>query len=244
MPQPQGPRLIVAMDYPEAESCLTMARCLDPKLCRLKVGKEMFTRSGPQLVKDLQALGFDIFLDLKFHDIPNTVAGAVKAAAELGVWMVNVHASGGERMMRAAREALDSVTGPKPLLVGVTVLTSMTEEELRSSGVEREPLAQVLHLAEQSHQAGLDGVVCSAQEAAALREHLGPDFCLVTPGIRPETRGIRPEASADDDQRRTLTPREAIVAGSHYLVIGRPITQASDPVAACRAINASLENLA
>lgn len=236
MPKPQGPRIIVAMDYPDAEACLVMARRLDPSLCRLKVGKEMFTRSGPQLVKDLQALGFDIFLDLKFHDIPNTVAGAVKAAAELGVWMVNVHASGGERMMRAAREALDSVTGPKPLLIGVTVLTSMTGAELRATGVEREPLAQVLHLAEQSRQAGLDGVVCSAQEATALRETLGPDFCLVTPGIRPET-------APADDQRRTLTPTQAIAAGSHYLVIGRPITQASDPVATCRAIQASLEGL-
>lgn len=241
MPQPQDPRIIVAMDYPEADACMAMARRLDPGLCRLKIGKEMFTRSGPQLVKDLQALGFDIFLDLKFHDIPNTVAGAVKAAAELGVWMVNVHASGGVRMMRAAREALDSVNGPRPLLIGVTVLTSMTEEELRASGVEREPLAQVLHLAQQSHQAGLDGVVCSAREAAALRQRLGPEFCLVTPGIRPETRDTGSEASGVDDQRRTMTPAQAIAAGSHYLVVGRPITQASDPVAACRAISASID---
>ena len=236
MPKPQGPRIIVAMDYPEAEACLAMARRLDPNLCRLKVGKEMFTRSGPQLVKDLQALGFDIFLDLKFHDIPNTVAGAVKAAAELGVWMVNVHASGGERMMKAAREALERTDGRKPLLIGVTVLTSMSEADLRAIGVERAPLAQVLFLAEQSRQAGLDGVVCSAQEATALRAYLGPDFCLVTPGIRSET-------SPADDQRRTLTPRQAIVAGSHYLVIGRPITQAPDPVAACLALQASFEDL-
>lgn len=229
MPNPEAPRIVVAMDYDNADDCLTMARRLSPEDCRLKVGKELFTRSGPAVVEQLQSLGFDIFLDLKFHDIPNTTAGAVRAAAELGVWMVNVHASGGERMMNAAREAVDKVSGRRPLLIGVTVLTSMTDEDLRSVGVTRSPMEQVVHLAELSHKSGLDGVVCSAQEAQAIRQQRGSDFCLVTPGIRPAD-------SAADDQRRTLTPEEAIAAGSHYLVIGRPITRAPDPIARCREI--------
>ncbi|UZJ45264.1 orotidine-5'-phosphate decarboxylase [Marinimicrobium sp. C6131] len=233
MPNPEAPRIVVAMDYDNADDCLTMARRLSPENCRLKVGKELFTRSGPAVVEQLQGLGFDIFLDLKFHDIPNTTAGAVRAAAELGVWMVNVHASGGERMMCAAREALDKVSGRRPLLIGVTVLTSMTEADLHSVGVARTPMEQVLHLADLSHKSGLDGVVCSAQEARALSERLGPDFCLVTPGIRPAD-------SATDDQRRTLTPQEAIAVGSHYLVIGRPITRAADPIARCREIAQSI----
>ncbi len=210
-----------------------MARRLSPDNCRLKVGKELFTRSGPAVVEQLQSLGFDIFLDLKFHDIPNTTAGAVRAAAELGVWMVNVHASGGERMMTAARESLEKVSGRRPLLIGVTVLTSMTEEDLRSTGIARTPMEQVLHLAELSHKSGLDGVVCSAQEASALSQQHGSDFCLVTPGIRPADSG-------SDDQRRTLTPEEAIAVGSHYLVIGRPITRAADPIARCREIAESI----
>ena len=210
-----------------------MARRLSPENCRLKVGKELFTRSGPAVIEQLQGLGFDIFLDLKFHDIPNTTAGAVRAAADLGVWMVNVHASGGERMMSAAREALDKVSGHRPLLIGVTVLTSMTDADLRSTGVDRSPMEQVLHLADLSHKSGLEGVVCSAQEARALSERHGPAFCLVTPGIRPSD-------SAADDQRRTLTPQEAIAAGSHYLVIGRPITLAADPIARCREIAESI----
>jgi len=230
---PTAPRIIVAMDYDNADDCLTMARRLSPEYCRLKVGKELFTRSGPAVVEQLIDLGFDVFLDLKFHDIPNTVAGAVRAAADLGVWMVNVHASGGERMMRAAREALDKCSGRRPILIGVTVLTSMSEEDLRQTGVERDAMAQVLHLARLSHQSGLDGVVCSAQEVSELRRQLGEDFCLVTPGIRPAD-------SAADDQRRTLTPEEAIAVGSHYLVVGRPITQAADPVARCREIALSI----
>lgn len=233
MPTPEAPRIIVAMDYDNAGDCMTMARRLSPEVCRLKVGKELFTRGGPAVVEQLVELGFDVFLDLKFHDIPNTVAGAVRAAADLGVWMVNVHASGGERMMVAAREALDKQSGRRPLLIGVTVLTSMTEEDLRATGVSRDPLAQVLHLATLSHQSGLDGVVCSAQEAGTLRDRLGEDFCLVTPGIRPTD-------SAADDQRRTLTPEQAIAAGSHYLVVGRPITRAPDPVARCREIAESI----
>jgi orotidine-5'-phosphate decarboxylase len=229
----EAPRLIVAMDYDNAADCLAMARQLSPEFCRLKVGKELFTAAGPALVEQLMSLGFDVFLDLKFHDIPNTTAGAVKAAAELGVWMVNVHASGGERMLAAARERLEQVRGPRPLLIGVTVLTSMDEAELRSLGIERTPEEQVLHLARMSQRCGLDGVVCSAREASTLRAELGLDFCLVTPGIRPS-------GSPADDQRRTMTPAEAIAAGSHYLVMGRPITRAADPIAVCRGIVESL----
>lgn len=228
-----APRLIVAMDYHNAADCLAMARRLNPKWCRLKVGKELFTSAGPALVEQLMALGYDVFLDLKFHDIPNTTAGAVKAAAELGVWMVNVHASGGERMLLAARERLEQVQGPRPLLIAVTVLTSMEEGELRALGVERSPDQQVLHLARLSQRCGLDGVVCSAREAATLRNELGDDFALVTPGIRPA-------GSPADDQRRTMTPGEAIAAGSHYLVVGRPITQATDPAQVCQELAQSL----
>lgn len=234
MPKPEAPRIVVAMDYGNVDDCLTMARRLSPTHCRLKVGKELFTRGGPAVVEQLQSLGFDVFLDLKFHDIPNTVAGAVRAAAELGVWMVNVHASGGERMMATAREALERASGPRPLLIGVTVLTSLSEAELHDIGVHRSPLEQVLHLAELSQRSGLDGVVCSALEADALRRARGEDFCLVTPGIRPADSGA-------DDQRRTLTPEQAMAKGSHYLVIGRPITQAADPIARCRAIAAQID---
>lgn len=233
MPQPTAPRIVVAMDYDSVDDCLTMARRLSPQHCRLKVGKELFTRGGPAVVERLQGLGFEVFLDLKFHDIPNTVAGAVRAAAELGVWMINVHASGGERMMVAAREAVDRASGPKPLLIGVTVLTSLSEDELRATGVTANPVEQVLHLAQLSHRSGLDGVVCSAREASALRRQHGGEFCLVTPGIRPADSG-------SDDQRRTVTPEAAVEAGSHYLVIGRPITQADDPIARCRTIAGQL----
>lgn len=228
-----GPRIVVAMDYDNAESCVAMAERLDPKLCRLKVGKELFTVAGPQVVEALMARGFEVFLDLKFHDIPNTTAKAVKAAAELGVWMVNVHASGGERMMLAAREQLDKVSGPSPLLIAVTVLTSMERQDLRAVGLDVEPQEQVLNLARLTQQAGLDGVVCSAQEVAMLRAKLGEAFALVTPGIRPQN-------SAADDQRRIVTPGDAIAMGSSYLVVGRPITQSADPVLACESIVAEI----
>ncbi|WP_111640571.1 orotidine-5'-phosphate decarboxylase [Marinimicrobium alkaliphilum] len=231
--QPDGPRIIVAMDYDNAEDCLTMARRLSPGDCRLKVGKELFTTCGPDIVRQLADLGFDVFLDLKFHDIPNTTAKAVAAAARLGVWMVNVHASGGERMMLAARDALEIAKGRRPLLIGVTVLTSMDSQDLRAVGISRSPEEQVLHLGSLAKSAGLDGVVCSAQEAPRLSAELGAGFALVTPGIRPVD-------AAADDQRRTLTPAEALRAGSHYLVIGRPITRAPDPIARCREIIASL----
>ncbi|WP_288130220.1 orotidine-5'-phosphate decarboxylase [Microbulbifer sp.] len=221
--------VIVALDYDTPEAALAMAERLDPAKCRVKVGKELFTIAGPDLVRALVKSGFDVFLDLKFHDIPNTVAAAVKAAAQLGVWMVNVHASGGERMMRAAAEALAPLGSDKPLLIGVTVLTSTAEEELPAIGVSRPLAEQVKALAELAKASGLDGVVCSAMEAQALKAACGEDFALVTPGIRPA-------GSASDDQRRIVTPSEALKNGSDYLVIGRPITGASDPLAALDAI--------
>ncbi len=224
-----NPRVIVALDYPDARPALELAARLDPAACRLKVGKELFTAAGPQLVRELVGKGFGVFLDLKFHDIPNTTAAACSAAAELGVWMVNVHASGGRKMMEAAREAVDK-SAHKPLLIGVTVLTSMDEAGLREIGVAASPREQVLHLASLAQQSGLDGVVCSAQEAADLRARFGAGFALVTPGIRP--------AGADvGDQSRIMTPGNAIRAGSDYLVIGRPITQAADPLRALQEIN-------
>ena len=224
--------VIVALDYDDQHQALALADRLDPTFCRLKVGKELFTAAGPSIVKNLSDRGFDIFLDLKFHDIPNTVAKAIGAAADLGVWMANVHASGGSRMMSAAKKALDS-KGSEMLLIGVTVLTSMDASDLEEVGVRRNPSAQVLHLAELAKHSGLDGVVCSAQEAKLLKESLGPEFKLVTPGIRLAD-------SAADDQRRILTPADAVALGSDYLVIGRPITQSTDPLATLLEINRSL----
>ncbi|MFT6387249.1 MAG: orotidine-5'-phosphate decarboxylase [Cellvibrionaceae bacterium] len=221
------------MDFDSTDSCIALAQKLNPIQCRLKVGKELFTVAGPQLLDKLHGLGFDVFLDLKFHDIPNTVAKAVKAAAELGVWMVNVHASGGERMMIAARESLERAQGKVPLLIAVTVLTSMSAEDLAGVGITSSPAKQVLNLATLAKKSGLDGVVCSAQEASIVKSELGEAFSLVTPGIRPA-------GSAADDQRRILTPQQALAAGSDYLVIGRPITQAPDPALACKQIINSL----
>ncbi|MDZ4261717.1 MAG: orotidine-5'-phosphate decarboxylase, partial [Pseudomonadota bacterium] len=219
----------VAMDFDNADQCLAMAKRLSPLDCRLKVGKELFTACGPKIVEQLMALGFEIFLDLKFHDIPNTTSKAVKAAAELGVWMVNVHASGGERMMVAAREILERRAGKSPLLIAVTVLTSMEASDLSGVGIVCSLEDQVMKLARLTHACGLDGIVCSAQEAKLMRTQLGSKFCLVTPGIRLDT-------SSPDDQRRTLTPAAAIAAGSSYLVIGRPITQALNPAETCKSI--------
>jgi orotidine-5'-phosphate decarboxylase len=224
--------IIVALDFPNAQAALALAAQLDPSQCRLKVGKELFTRCGPSIVEALQAKGFEVFLDLKFHDIPNTTAMAVKAAAELGVWMVNVHCSGGLRMMAACRNELDKLSGAKPLLIGVTVLTSMEQDDLAGIGLNIEPQAQVLRLAGLAEQAGLDGLVCSAQEAGVLKA-AHPALQLVTPGIRPA-------GSAQDDQRRILTPAQAMQAGSDYLVIGRPISQANNPQQALAAVLAEL----
>jgi orotidine-5'-phosphate decarboxylase len=224
--------IIVALDFPTRDAALALAGQLDPALCRVKVGKELFTRCGPQVVEALQAKGFEVFLDLKFHDIPNTTAMAVQAAAELGVWMVNVHCSGGLRMMVACREILDKLSGQKPLLIGVTVLTSMEQADLADIGLDLAPQEQVLRLAGLAATAGLDGLVCSAHEAKVLKiAH--EQLQLVTPGIRPA-------GSKADDQRRILTPAEAMAAGSDYLVIGRPISQATDPAQALAAVVAEL----
>ncbi|WP_010321813.1 orotidine-5'-phosphate decarboxylase [Marinobacterium stanieri] len=222
-------RIIVALDYSDRDQALQMARQLDPALCRVKVGKELFTRCGPGIVEALHALNFDVFLDLKFHDIPNTTARAVRAAAELGVWMVNVHASGGTRMMAAAREQLEQVKDNRTLLIAVTVLTSMQRKDLAEIGLDVDPIEHVVRLAKLTQAAGLDGVVCSAQEVSAIREAVAGDFALVTPGIRPADSEL-------GDQQRIMTPEQAILTGSDYLVVGRPITQASVPVEAAQRI--------
>jgi len=227
-------KIIVALDYADAASAMTLVERLDPALCRVKVGKELFTAVGPELVRALAARGFEVFLDLKFHDIPNTVAAACRAAAGLGVWMMNVHASGGRRMLSAAHEALADLP-QRPLLIAVTVLTSMSAEDLNETGVAGAPADQVLRLARLTQACKLDGVVCSAQEAALLRADLGADFRLVTPGIRP--------AGAEaGDQRRVMTPAEALRAGATDLVIGRPITGAADPLAALKQIQSDIQN--
>lgn len=226
------PRVVVALDFDGTPAALAMARRLDPRLCKLKIGKELFVHAGPELVRALVGEGYQVFLDLKFHDIPNTVAKACQAAAHLGVWMINVHASGGMRMLEAAREALSGFAEP-PKLIAVTVLTSMSEEDLRQIGLNVAPEIQVSRLARLARQAGLDGVVCSAREAEMLRREIGRDFLLVTPGIRPA-------GSDAGDQRRILTPSQAIRAGADYLVVGRPITQAENPAIALQAISAEI----
>ena len=224
--------LIVALDFSSGAEALNLAERLDPQQCRVKVGKELFTSAGPALVESLQARGFEVFLDLKFHDIPATVAGACRAAAGLGVWMLNVHASGGRAMLEAARNAIDAVPGKRPLLIAVTVLTSLDAAALQEIGCTVEPTAQVDRLATLAAESGLDGVVCSAQEAAYLRTRQ-PSLLRVTPGIRPA-------GTAVDDQRRVLTPAQALAAGADYLVVGRPITAAPDPVAAAAKLLADI----
>ncbi|MDO6537932.1 orotidine-5'-phosphate decarboxylase [Alteromonas stellipolaris] len=229
----QEPRVIVALDYDNQEQALSFVDQLDPNLCKVKVGKEMFTLFGPEFVKSLVAKGFDVFLDLKFHDIPNTVGKACKAAAELGVWMVNVHASGGLPMMQAAKEGIAQSSRPETKLIAVTVLTSMDQSQLSGVIDNVTPEQQVLRLASLTAQAGLDGVVCSAKEAVMLRNEIGEDFLLVTPGIRPK-------GSDTGDQKRVMTPPEAIDSGVSYLVMGRPITQASEPMEVLKQVNASI----
>jgi len=229
----KGSRVIVALDNFDRDYLLSIVDQLKPAECRLKVGKEMFCREGPALVRTLVGRGFDVFLDLKYHDIPNTVAQAVKVAADLGVWMVDVHAGGGRRMLTAAAEALRHVEGRKPLLTAVTVLTSMDASDLAEIGVTESPEEHVLRLAQLAFDCGLDGVVCSAQEASLLKSRLGRDFLLVTPGVRPD-------GSPAGDQRRTATPMQAIAMGSDFLVIGRPVTQALNPHAVLAAINAEI----
>lgn len=223
------PKIIVALDFDTAEETLKLVKQLRPEACRLKVGKELFTTAGPALVDQLVGDGFDVFLDLKFHDIPNTVAAACKAAARLGVWMVNVHAMGGSKMMLAARDALEGLS-QRPKLIAVTVLTSMGKDDLLEIGMDVEPQDAVLRLAKLASSCGLDGVVCSAREAAILKRELGQSFQLVTPGIRPAN-------AARDDQNRVMTPTDALRMGADYLVIGRPITKAEDPLSALNEIN-------
>ena len=224
--------VIVALDFATPEAALDMAAQLDPAQCRVKVGKELFTRGGPAMVEALHNQGFELFLDLKFHDIPNTVARACTAAADLGVWMVNVHASTGRSAMTQAADALAQFA-QRPFLTAVTVLTSFSQQELSEVSPGEVLAERVSRLAGLAKDCGLDGVVCSPHEAADLSQSLGPDFALVTPGVRPE-------GSAAGDQTRIMTPAQAIKAGSTYLVIGRPITQAPDPVAALNQINLSL----
>jgi len=232
----KGPRVIVALDFPDGQRASEFVKRLQPGSCRLKVGKELFTREGPDLVRDFVRQGHDVFLDLKYHDIPNTVARACEAAAALGVWMLNVHASGGSKMMSAARTALDGLGPQRPLLIAVTVLTSMGNEDLEELGIKASPEEQIKRLAGLARTSGLDDVVCSPREAALLRAELGDGFTLVTPGIRPK-------GAALDDQTRVMTPADAIRQGSDYLVMGRPITQAADPVAVLADINRELESV-
>ena len=222
-------RVIVALDYADAKSAMALVDRLQPSACKLKVGKELFTAAGPAFVATIAQRGFDIFLDLKFHDIPNTVAQACRAAAQLGVWMINVHALGGRGMMNAAREAIEAAPR-RPNLIAVTVLTSMAESDLREVGIDASPLAEAMKLAELAAECGLDGVVCSAHEAAAIRDRLGSRFLRITPGIRLPDDGA-------GDQKRVMTPLLAVECGASYLVIGRSVTRAADPLAMLERIN-------
>jgi len=233
MSQFSPPHIIVALDNLDLTSAISLAKQLDSKKCRLKIGKELFTAYGPSIIESLMKLNFDIFLDLKFHDIPNTVAKACLVAAKLGVWMLNVHVLGGMAMLESAREAVDKININKPLLIGVTLLTSLTEEDLLMLGFQKKIQEEVLSLATLAFNAGLDGVVCSPREGALLRKTFGIDFCLVTPGIRFSDSKV-------DDQNRCLTPEAAFVEGSDYLVIGRPITQAKNPAQVLESIISSL----
>jgi len=227
-----SPSIIVALDFSDPQQALQFAQMLDPCRCRIKVGKELFTRAGTGVVEKLVSAGFDLFLDLKFHDIPNTVAGACAAAADLGVWMINVHALGGRRMMEAARTAIDR-SSHRPLLTAVTILTSMGDEDIHEIGLHGTPRDNVLRLASLARESGMDGVVCSPLEAADLRRQNGAAFCLVTPGVRPSW-------SVGGDQIRTMTPADARHAGADFLVIGRPVTAASEPLEALDAIEEEL----
>ncbi|MFK5968513.1 MAG: orotidine-5'-phosphate decarboxylase [Candidatus Marithrix sp.] len=226
--------IIIALDFPKPELALELIEKLEHKRCRVKIGKELFTRSGPALVEKLIAKGFKVFLDLKYHDIPNTVANACSIAADLGVWMVNIHALGGRDMMLAAREAIDKHT-TKPLLIAVSILTSLAQDDLTAVGLQGTVADNVLRLANLANNCGLDGMVCSPLEITMLRKNiLNNNFKLVTPGIRPVT--------VSDDQKRTMTPVQALQNGADYLVIGRPITAASDPLQALLNIETSIAN--
>lgn len=226
------PKIIVALDYPDPQPAFQLVDQLAPDLCRLKVGKELFTTAGPRFVDAVQEKGFEVFLDLKFHDIPNTVAKACEAAAKLGVWMVNVHALGGRKMMQAAREAVEKFH-QRPRLIAVTILTSMDVQDITEVGLRGTPKDNVLSLARLANESGLDGVVCSPKEVVQLRQQFDTNFLLITPGVRPQ-------GASQDDQKRTMTPRQALQSGASYLVIGRPITKADDPLRALQAIGAEI----
>jgi len=228
----KDPKVIVALDFPTIDAAFELLARIEPAQCRVKIGKEMFTRAGPAFVEKVAALGFQVFLDLKYHDIPNTVAGACAAAADMGVWMMNVHASGGRKMMTAAAERLAGVQD-RPLLIAVTILTSLGQDDIAEIGYTGTPAENVLRLAALAERSGLDGVVCSPLEVAPLRGEIGAGLKLVTPGVRPA-------GAAADDQKRIMTPGDAIRAGASYLVIGRPITAASDPLGSLAAINAEV----
>ena len=219
-------KIIIPLDLDYANA-IKLAKELDPKICRLKIGSQLFTSSGPKIVKEFSNLGFDIFLDLKFHDIPNTVYEAVKSSAELGVWMVNVHASGGREMLDAAKKALDGYKNP-PLLIGVTLLTSLSEESLIDIGLTSLP-EQVLRLAGLVKEMDLNGVVCAPSDITSIKNKFGKEFLTVTPGIRPSKSNL-------NDQRRVATPSEAIKSGSDFIVIGRPITESKNPCSALERI--------
>jgi orotidine-5'-phosphate decarboxylase len=236
-------RVLVALDVDSAEEALTLADALDGTVAGFKIGKQLFTAEGPSVVRAIAERGHQVFLDLKFHDIPNTVAGAVASAVRTGAWMVNVHASGGRTMMeaagRVASEAAARLGRERPLVVGVTVLTSLDAAELRETGIEGDLLEHVVRLARLAQDSGLDGVVASPREIAAIRTACGPDFLIVTPGIRPSATP-RFRDSVADDQVRTMGPAEAVAAGASYLVVGRPITAAANPRAAADQIAADI----
>ena len=234
MIQQIDPKIIIALDYSDEKSAIAMVNQLSPELCRIKIGKELFVSCGPQLVEKISKMGFEIFLDLKFHDIPNTVAGACNAAANLGVWMVNVHASGGLKMMQAAREAIEG-NSHKPLLIAVTILTSLDNQALSEIGYKNNTQQQVLQLAKLTRHAGLDGVVCSPLEAQQIKSQTNKDFILVTPGVRPKGSDV-------NDQSRIMTPKQALEAGSNYLVIGRPITASKNPLKALEDISLEIKS--
>ncbi len=226
-------KIVVALDFPTIIQAENFISELTPSLCKLKIGKELFAIGGPKFVEKCVGLGFDVFLDLKYHDIPNTVAKACEAAAKMGVWMLNVHSMGGQKMMSLAKEAIVK-SEHQPILIAVTILTSMEKEDLQAIGMTGEPKENVLRLAKLASLSGLDGVVCSAQETSMLRSELGKDFCLVTPGIRPKGTDL-------NDQKRIMTPNDAIASGSSFLVIGRPIIQSKNPLQTLIEINNSLE---
>lgn len=232
------PPIIVALDFDAQSEAEALLEKLDPNLCHIKIGKQMFTQWGPEWVKKIRALGFEVFLDLKYHDIPNTVQGACYSAARLGAWMINVHAQGGVAMLKAAKEGVKRAaeeTGRKPLLIGVTILTSLSESDLPSLGLQGSIMDNVLRLAGLCQEAGLDGVVCSAQEVAPIKAKFGSQFLCITPGIRLNQQHTQ-------DQSRVLTPREAIQSGSDYLVVGRPITQSDHPEQVLRQIIEEIPN--